>query len=88
MQNCFLLWVPPPLPFFTYRVVSVSDYPQSPYIAKGGLELLILLCLPTSKCWDHRYKLPSPLYAVRGTGHMGKHSTYNYNLRFKVLLTS
>jgi hypothetical protein len=25
---------------------------------------------------------------VRGTGHMGKHSTYNYNLRFKVLLTS
>ena len=44
MQNCFLLWVPPPLPFFTYRVVSVSDYPQSPYIAKGGLELLILLC--------------------------------------------
>jgi hypothetical protein len=25
---------------------------------------------------------------VRGTGHMGKHSTYNYNLRLKVLLTS
>lgn len=43
MQNCFLLWVPPPLPFFTYRVFSISDYPQSPYIAKDGLELLILL---------------------------------------------
>lgn len=48
MQNCFLLWVPPPLPFFTYRVVSVSDYPQSPYIAKDGLELLTLLLSLTS----------------------------------------
>lgn len=48
-------------------------------IANDDLELLIFLLLPL-QCWDYRYWLPRPLYAVLGfelwtIGILGKHTT-------------
>jgi hypothetical protein len=44
--------------FASYKVARGPDWPPRLYVAKDGLELLILLPLPT-QCWEYRHP---PLY--------------------------
>lgn len=36
------------------NIVNVSHYPQTHYVAKNSLELVVILLTQPTKCWDHR----------------------------------
>lgn len=60
------------------KVSYISGGPQICSIAKGGLELLILMA-QSPKCWTGRHVPLCPVYVVLGVGIdlfiLGKHSS-------------